>query len=117
MAVRRKQDSGITVLTVSGEFYGDTETDVLEAALQKELADGTLKLVLDLSECGMMNSNALRVMVNAKKAYDAKGGAIRLCGVDRRMKRLLEVVHLYDWFDHHETEEQAVAAFSKPEQV
>jgi hypothetical protein len=30
---------------------------------------------------------------------------------------LLEVVRLYDWFDHHDTEAQAVAAFSKPEQV
>jgi anti-anti-sigma factor len=117
MGVRRKERSGITVLDISGEFYGDTETDELEAAIDEEIAGGRLHLVLNLTDCAMMNSSALRVMIKAKKACEGKGGAIRICGADQRMKRLLVVVRLYEWFDHYPTEAEAVAAFSKPAQV
>ena len=117
MGVHRRERSGIVVLDISGEFYGDKETDHLEAAIQNELAAGSLHLILNLVACSWMNSTALGVMMRAKMAYDARGGHIRICGAERRMKSLLVVLRLYDWFDHHETEADAVEAFARPAEV
>lgn len=112
MAVRRKRGDGVTVLYVGGEFYGGKETDDLQAALRNELAAGNKRVVLNLSDCGMMNSTALSVMIEAKKEYEAQGGEIRLCGVERKMKSLLVATRLYEWFAHHDTETEALVAFS-----
>jgi len=112
MGVHERTQSGITVIDVDGEFYGDNATDDLEAAIQRDLADGSLQLILNLSECAMMNSDSLRVMIKAKKAYEARGGRITICGARRKIKHLLQVVGLYDWFDRYDDEVEAVQSFS-----
>jgi anti-anti-sigma factor len=112
MAVATRRRGGIPVLIASGEFYGGNETDALRDALREQLEAGNLRLVLNLSDCGMMNSTALSVMIEARRRFEARGGEIRLCGVERRMKSLLVATRLYDWFGHHDTEAEAVAALS-----
>lgn len=112
MAVRRKQVRSITVIGLRGSFFGDKETDELQKAIMDEAATGNSRLVLDLSDCEAMNSIAIGVLMRGYANYKGRSGEIKLCGLGKRMKSIFVMTKLIMLFDHHDTEEQAIAAFS-----
>jgi len=112
VAVRRKQVRSITVIGLRGSFFGDKETDELQKAIMDEAATGNSRLVLDLSDCEAMNSIAIGVLMRGYANYKGRSGEIKLCGLGKRMKSIFVMTKLIMLFDHHDTEEQAIAAFS-----
>lgn len=112
MAIRRREIRSITVISPSGSFFGDTETDQLEEALMSEAASGNTRLVVNLSECAALNSIAIGVLMRAYANYRGRGGEIKLCGLNKKLKDLFVMTKLIMVFDHHETEELALAAFA-----
>ena len=114
MAVRRKQVRSITVLSLRGSFFGDEETDELQKAIMDEAASGNTRLVLNMSDCEAMNSIAIGVLMRGHSNYSKRGGEIKLCGLGKRVKSIFVMTRLIMVFDHHDTEEQAIAAFAAP---
>jgi anti-sigma B factor antagonist len=112
MAVRRRQIQTIVVLYPKGNFFGDTETDDLQKAILDEAAGGNTRLVLNLAECQALNSTALGVLMRGYANYKGRGGEIKLCGLGKRLKDLFTMTKLIMVFDHHETEDEALAAFA-----
>jgi len=115
MAVGRKQVRSISVLSPKGRFYGDRETDELEKAIMEEAATGNVRLVVNMTECDALNSVALGVLMRGYANYRGRGGEIKLCGLGKRLKDLFIMTKLIMVFDHHDTEEQALAAFAAVE--
>ncbi len=113
MAVRRTAIGSVTVLGASGDFTGGDETDRLREAILGEAAAGNTLLVLDLSECGIMNSSGISVLVEAYRNYTGRGGEIRLCGLQKRMSVTLSTVRMINIFGHHPNVGEAVAAFAE----
>lgn len=113
MSIRRKQVRSIVVLYPKGNFFGDEETDELQKAILDEGAAGNHRLVLNLSECQAFNSIAIGVLMHGHWHYKSRGGEIKLCGLGKRMKDLFTMTKLIMVFDHHDTEEQALAAFAE----
>jgi anti-anti-sigma factor len=113
VAVRRKQVRSITVLSLRGSFFGDNETDELSKAIMDEAAAGNTRLVLNMSDCERMNSIAIGVLMRGYTNYKSRGGEIKLCGLGKRVKDIFVMAKLIMLFDHHDTEEQAIAAFSE----
>lgn len=111
MGVRRKAHAGITVIAATGEFWGGDETDQLRKAILDEAAAGNTRLLLDLSDCSMMNSTAIGVLVEAYRNYAGRGAVIKLCGLQRKMTSALVVAKLINIFGHYPTEAEALAAF------
>jgi anti-sigma B factor antagonist len=114
MAVQRRQFDSVVVLGVRGSFYGDTETDELQKAVMDEAAAGNTRLVLDLSECTAMNSIAIGVLMRGYANYTSRGGEIKLVGLGKKLKNLFVMTRLIMLFDHHDTTEQAIQAFTAP---
>ena len=112
MAVRRKEVRSITVLSLRGSFFGDKETDELQKAILDEAAAGNQRLILNLTECQALNSIAIGVLMRGYTNYKGRGGEIKLCGLGKRIKDLFTMTKLIMVFDHHETEEQALASFA-----
>ena len=112
MAVRRKEVRSITVLSLRGSFFGDKETDELQKAIMDEAAAGNQRLILNLTECQALNSIAIGVLMRGYTNYKGRGGEIKLCGLGKRIKDLFTMTKLIMVFDHHETEEQALASFA-----
>ena len=112
MAVRRKEVRSITVLSLRGSFFGDKETDELQKAILDEAAAGNQRLILNLTECQALNSIAIGVLMRGYTNYKGRGGEIKLCGLGKRIKDLFTMTKLIMVFDHHDTEEQAIAAFA-----
>ena len=112
MTVRRKQLRSITVLSLKGNYFGDTETDELQKAIMDEAASGNLRLVLNMSEVQRLNSIAIGVLMRGYTNYKSRGGEVKLCGLGKSVKDIFIMTKLIMVFDHHETEEQAVASFA-----
>ncbi len=113
MAVRRKQVRSIVVLYPKGSFFGDTETDELQKAIMDEAAGGNSRLILNLAECQALNSTAIGVLMRGYANYKGRNGEIKLCGLGKRIKDLFTMTKLIMVFDHHETEDEAIAAFAE----
>jgi len=112
MSVRRREVRTIVVLSPKGSFFGDTETDELQKAVMDEASRGNTRLVLNMSECDALNSTALGVLMRGYANYKGRGGEIKLCGLGKRIKDLFTMTKLIMVFDHHETEDEAIAAFA-----
>ena len=112
MAVKRKASGPVVVLYPRGSFFGYNETDDLQKAIMDEAAGGNLKLVLNMSECQALNSIAIGVLMRGYSNYKSRGGEIKLCGLGKRLRDLFTMTKLIMVFDHHDTEDQAVAAFA-----
>ena len=112
MGIQRKQLGTVTVLSLKGSFFGDRETDELQKAIMDEAGGGNTRLVLNLAECQALNSTAIGALMRGYASYKSRGGEIKLCGLGKRLKDLFIMVKLIMVFDHHETEDQAVAAFA-----
>lgn len=112
MSIRRREVQGVVVLHPKGSFFGDQETDDLQKALVDEAAGGNTRLVLNMSECLALNSIAIGVLMRAYANYKGRGGQIKLCGLSKRLHDLFTMTKLIHVFDHHDTEEQALAAFA-----
>ena len=112
MGLHRRELQSIVVLYPRGRFFGDQETDELQKAILDEAAAGNTRLVLNLAECIALNSIAIGVLMRGYANYKGRGGEIKLCGPGKRLQDLFTMTKLIMVFDHHETEEQAVAAFA-----
>jgi anti-sigma B factor antagonist len=111
MAIKRREVRTVTILSVQGRFFGDKETDELQAALMKEAESGNTRLVLNFQECEALNSVALGVLMRAHANYKGRGAEIKICSLGKRLKDLFTMTKLIMVFDHHESEEEALAAF------
>ncbi len=111
MAVKRREVRSIVILALKGRFYGDQETDELEKALMAEAAAGNRMMVVNFGECDALTSVAIGVLMRAYANYKGRGGEIKLCALGKRLKDLFTMTKLSMVFDHHDTEEQAIAAF------
>jgi anti-sigma B factor antagonist len=113
MGIRTRHILSVTVLEVSGNFFGDEETEEFAHAIAEAAAAGNQHLILDMSDCKVMNSTALSVLTKAHHDYSASGGAVRLCGLQRRMLNLLTMTRLLGLFGHYPTLDEALASFAE----
>jgi anti-sigma B factor antagonist len=111
MAIKRREVRSIVILSLKGRFYGDAETDELEKAILADAAAGNKMLVLNMGECEALSSVPIGVLMRGYANYKARGGEIKLCALGKRLKDLFTMTKLIMVFDHHDTEEQAIAAF------
>ena len=111
MAVKRKDVRTIVVLYPRGRFYGGEETDELEAAIMDVAGKGNTRLILNMREVTFIATAFLTVIVKARANYEKRNGEIKLCTLVDTVERSLHIPKLLSKFDHHETEEEAIAAF------
>ena len=111
MAVRRREVGNAVVLSLQGSFFGDLETDELQAAILEEVSSGNTRLVLNLEECQALNSMSIGILVRALANYRRRGGEVKLCGLGKRIQDLFAMIGLNTLFEYHGAEAQALASF------
>lgn len=82
---------------------------VVGQAIQSLIADGARNVVLDLTSVSSIDTSGIGTLVGNAKSLASIGGSISLVGVNDRVRRLLEKVHLDRYFVIHD---DLAAAFS-----
>ena len=98
----------ITVLACAGKFTMGTRLSETEALSDSLVAEGTRKLVLDLTHTEMVDSAGLGVIMHMAASLEQAGGKFRICGANERIQHLLSTTHTDSLLAHDDDLEGSV---------
>ena len=106
-----KLDNNIVILKLSGEM------DISSAPQFKDKAtsliqEGYQKIVLDLSELGFTDSVGIGSIVASLTRAKEKGGQICAVSPTKTVKKLMDIVGLFNIMDTHDNIDEAVKSLS-----
>lgn len=110
MELRTQVYQRVTVVTVSGRVDSASASD-LEAELKKQMDEGKVSLVLDLSGVDFLSSSGLRVLVTVLKSVRKSGGDLRLAQPSQRATDAIDLAGLDVLFQSFPDREAAIASF------
>jgi anti-sigma B factor antagonist len=100
----------VACVTVEGRLDAAT-VPVFEQTLQRLLADGQCRLVVDMSAVNYISSSGLRVLLTARRQARSRGGDVFLCCLHPRVREILEMVGFISVFGIYGSCDEAVSAF------
>jgi anti-sigma B factor antagonist len=101
----------VTVVDVSGKITLGEGSSALRDVLRDLTANGEKKVLLNLSEVTYIDSSGIGELVSGFTSVANAGGTLKLLGLTKRVKDLLQITKLYTVFDVHEEEAHAIRSF------
>jgi anti-sigma B factor antagonist len=108
-------DEGVHAISVAGELDHAT-ADQLRTPLRETIEAGTSAVMIDMSDCGFIDSTGLGVIVEAWRDLQARNGtdaALSLCCPSTEVRRLLEVTGIDQAIEIRDSREDAIAVVKK----
>ena len=100
---------GLLAVSVAGELDQGTAPE-LRGALAEALGGGTHGVLVDLSQCGFIDSTGLSLLVEAKRRLADEERPFAVCCPDTEVRRLLELTGIDRAIGLFDSREEAVAA-------
>jgi anti-anti-sigma factor len=88
MEIRESTEGGVRVLAPDGSVAGLEETGTLESKLGAAIKAGALRLVIDCSAAGQLNSAAIRILLQVSRKLDRTDGRLVLCGMNAKVRKV-----------------------------
>jgi len=102
----------VTVVDVSGRITLGEGSSALRDSLRDLVASGNKKILLNLGEVSYIDSSGIGELVSGFTSVSNAGGSLKLLGLTKRVKDLLQITKLYTVFDVHEEEAHAIRSFA-----
>lgn len=110
--VKTRQIDGVAVVDVSGRITLGEGSSSVRDSLRELIGKGEKKILLNLSEVSYIDSSGIGELVSAYTTISNQGGTLKLVGLTKRVKDLLQITKLYTVFDVHEDEAHAIRSFA-----
>jgi anti-sigma B factor antagonist len=110
LSLDTRQVGRVTIVRCNGRIVAGNESESLRAHVTWLLRDRRA-IVLHLGDVGFIDSSGLGTMVRSLTSTRQAHGDMKLCNVPEHVRKVLELSHLTNLFEAHESEEKAVAAF------
>jgi anti-sigma B factor antagonist len=107
-----RQVGDVTVIDAVGRITLGEGASTFRDAIRDLAAKGEKKLLLNLSDVSYIDSSGIGELVSGFTTVTNHGGQLKLVGLTKRVKDLLQITKLYTVFDVHETETSAVRSFA-----
>ena len=101
----------VTVLRLSGQLLLDDGEIAFRTVIERLLAEGHLKLVLDLDGITQLDSSGVGMLVGRLQAIRRLGGDIRLVHLASRYQQLLTTMRVLSLFSVFDDEAAAVLSY------
>jgi anti-sigma B factor antagonist len=113
MAVRvnSRDVDGVAIVDVSGRITLGEGSSVVRDALRDLVTKGRKQILLNLDDVSYIDSSGVGELIAGYTTITNHGGTLKLVGLTRRVKDLLQITKLYTVFDIHEDEAHAVRSF------
>ncbi len=111
MSLKELVQGDVVVLTLRGNMLGDSETETFRERIKALVAEGFLKVVLDLSSAAWVNSAGLGAMISALTTLNRMGGDLRIANITDKIQSLFLVTQLIKVFKTYESVERAVSSY------
>ena len=110
-SVGRSTRDDLTVLTLEGFLDAHTAPD-FEAAIEKEIDDGHLRLIVDGAGLTYISSAGLGVFMGFIEDVRDGGGDIKICGLIPKVKEVFSLLGFEELFDVVDDVDSAAACFT-----
>ena len=107
-----RQVGDVTVIDAAGRITLGEGASTFRDTVRDLAAKGDKKLLLNLSEVSYIDSSGIGEMVSGFTTVTNHGGQLKLLGLSKRVKDLLQITKLYTVFDVHEDESSAIRSFA-----
>lgn len=111
MKIKETIQGDVVVLAPSGNLMGDPETTELREKVKALTQDGFLKIVLDASKLGWVNSSGLGAMISSLASVNNAGGDLRIANISEKIENLFMITQLIKVFRTFESTDRAIASF------
>ncbi|HEY3835942.1 MAG TPA: STAS domain-containing protein [Bryobacteraceae bacterium] len=107
-----RQVGDVTVVDAAGRITLGEGSSALRDMLRDMVAKGQKKILLNLGEVSYIDSSGIGELVSGFTTVTNQGGSLKLLGLTKRVKDLLQITKLYTVFDVHDDEASAVRSFA-----
>jgi anti-sigma B factor antagonist len=110
--LNNRQVGDVTVVDVSGRITLGEGSSALRDALRDLAAKGHTKILLNLEEVSYIDSSGIGELVSGFTSVSNAGGQLKLLGLTKRVKDLLQITKLYTVFEVFDAETTAIRSFT-----
>jgi len=107
-----RQVGDVTVLDATGRITLGEGASIFRDKIRELATKGEKKLLVNLSEVSYIDSSGIGEMVSSFTTVTNHGGQLKLLGLNKRVKDLLQITKLYTVFEVFEDEASAVRSFA-----
>ena len=108
MLLKSRRLDDVVILDLSGRITIGEGTVVLRDTLQKLLADGDRKFLVNLEAVDYIDSSGLGELVTAFTTVRNQSGHLKLLNLTRRIRDLLQITKLLTVFESFDNETEAI---------
>ncbi len=106
-----RESGDVTILDLQGRATIGVDSDLLSSHLQKLIANGARKLLLNLADVTQLDSSGISAITATYVSLSRQGGSLKLLRPCGRVRAVLRVIRLLDIIPTFEDETQALASF------
>lgn len=110
--VATRQVGDVTVIDVAGRITLGEGASSLRETIRGLVTQGQKKILLNLGEVSYIDSSGIGELVSAFTTVTNQGGKLKLLGLTKRVKDLLQITKLYTVFEVFDDEAEAVRSFA-----
>ena len=109
--INSRDVDGVAIVDVSGRITLGEGSSVVRDALRDLVTKGRKQILLNLGDVSYIDSSGVGELIAGYTTITNHGGTLKLVGLTRRVKDLLQITKLYTVFDIHEDEVHAIRSF------
>lgn len=111
MVITPRRLDDVVILDLAGRITIGEGTIVLRERIQKMLDDGQRKFLLSLTDVDYIDSSGLGELVSSFTTVRNQEGELKLLGLTRRVRDLMQITKLLTVFDVYDSEPEALKSF------
>jgi anti-sigma B factor antagonist len=106
-----RESGDVTILDLQGRATIGVDSDLLSSHLQRLVAKGVRKLLLNLKDVTQLDSSGMSAITRMFVSLGRQGGSLKLLCPSGRVREVLRVIRLPDIIPTFEDETEALASF------
>ncbi len=112
MKLHTRQVGDVTIIDISGRVTLGEGSSAIRETMRDLTAKGDKKLLLNLSDMSYIDSTGIGELVAGFTSASNAGGTVKLLGVTKHVKDVLQVSRLYTVFEAFDDEATALKSFT-----
>jgi anti-anti-sigma factor len=113
MEIREEKYSDILIEIIDFDRATIGEANLLKEKINKSIAEGWIKIIIDLSTCEYVDSTFLGVLVMSLKKATKLGGDVRLVGLRSEVLAMFELTRMFRVFRTYSDIPNAIDGFTQ----
>jgi len=112
MTIEQRSVDSVVVLDLSGRLVLGEGSGLLKDKINSVMFEGNKRLLLNLAGVTYMDSAGLGELIAANTTVTRQGGTVKVANLTKRVSDLLVITKVINVFDVHESEAEALKAFT-----